>query len=235
MTSFRSELDTFRREAEAAQFLYGWQAVDALAQDHAGVLKHLNTAPLFWNAVQNPLQLSTIIALGRIFDNGSAYTVATLLKSAQDVGIFSKEELGRRKRELSADAAEWLDDYLARAHETSTEDVRRLKKEVGRWRNVYEQKYKPIRDRYYAHKELPHDSEELHKLFAGTRLQELKQMCMFLLALYDALWNAYENGSEPVLSPRQHLVRPMLSRDHKGQSAPEIVVKQVQKFFAGDM
>ena len=86
------------------------------------------------------MQLSTIIALGRIFDNGSAYTVATLLKSAQDVGIFSKEELGRRKRELSADAAEWLDDYLARAHETSTEDVRRLKKEVGRWRNVYEQK-----------------------------------------------------------------------------------------------
>ena len=138
---------------------------------------------LFWNTVQGAMQLSTIIVLGRIFDDRSAHTVATLLRSAEDVGIFSKEELGRRKRGLATDHAEWLDDYLARAHETSTTDVRRLKKEAARWRSVYNEKYKPIRDRYYAHKELPHDSEELQKLFAGTRLEELKRVCMFLLVL----------------------------------------------------
>src|SRR6476646_4049572 len=103
--SFKDELEIFRREAEAAaQFLYGWQAVDALAADHPKVLKRLNTAPLFWNTVQGAMQKATIVALGRIFDVGSAHTVATLLRSAGDIGIFSKQELGRRKREASANA-----------------------------------------------------------------------------------------------------------------------------------
>ena len=42
---------------------------------------------LFWNTVQGAMQLSTIIVLGKIFDDRSAHTVATLLRSAEDVGI----------------------------------------------------------------------------------------------------------------------------------------------------
>ena len=233
---FRTELETFRTEAEAAaQFLYASLAVNALASTHDGILKRLNTAPLFWNTIQGSLQKSAFIALGRIFDNNSPHNVARLLSRAQEVGIFSKDELARRKQGEAQTRPEWLDDYLSGAYETTSQDIRRLRKEVNKWRKVYEEKYKPLRDRYYAHRDLKSEQDELQTLISSTRVDELERMCIFLISLHDALWEAYENGREPIVAQKTHSVLEMLQPDHRIRSAPEIVAHQARKFFENDI
>ncbi len=147
--------------------------------------------------------------------------MARLLKKAEDLDVFSKDALGRRKQASSANADQWIDEYLAEAYETSADDVRRLRKEVARWRSVYEEKYKPLRDRFFVHKELPSDAE-LQKLIASTRVDELERLCIFLISLHEALWQAYENGKVPIVEPTTHSVLEMLKPGHSGQSAPEI-------------
>ena len=69
----------------------------------------LNTAALFWNTNLAALQLSAFIVLGRIFDQSSKHNVDRVLKIAQDnLNIFSKAELGRRKQGASATPPDWL-------------------------------------------------------------------------------------------------------------------------------
>jgi hypothetical protein len=233
---FKDELVIFRTEANsAAQFLYASLAVNALASEHPRVLKRLSVAPLFWNSAQASLQKSAIIAPGRIFDNDSLHNVSRLLKKAEDLGIFSKEALGRRKQGTSASPPEWLEEYLTGAHELSAQDIRKLRNEVREWRRVYETNYKPLRDKVYAHREFPNDAEELHALLASTRVEELERMCTFLISLQDALWELYENGMEPVVEGPAHSVLEMLSATNRGRSASELIVKQVRDFFLDDL
>src|SRR5439155_6344159 len=118
-----------RTEAESAsQFLFGYFAVHAVAYDHRSVHRLLNMAPLFWNTALGALQTSAHIALGRIFDQNSEHNVDGVLHIAQrNPEIFSKQALAKRKQALSANAAEWIDDYLKTAYVPSPEDFRRLR------------------------------------------------------------------------------------------------------------
>lgn len=111
---FANELEVFRTEAESGiQFFYSYLAVHAVAGEHKEVHRLLNRAPLFWNTALGALQTSTFIALGRVFDQQSKHNVDRLLKIAQsNMAIFSKEALAGRKRRGSANADEWLDEYL---------------------------------------------------------------------------------------------------------------------------
>jgi hypothetical protein len=75
----------------------------------------------------------------------------------------------------------------------------------------------------------------LHALIEKTKLGELKRMCLFLIALHDALWELYWNGRKPVVVPAEHSMPELLSPDHHCNSAPEIIVGQVREFFADDL
>ena len=192
-------------------------------------------APLFWNTSLASLQESAIIALGRIFDNDSPHNVGSLLTKAEDLRIFSKDALGHRKQGTSATAPEWLEDFLAQAYEPSAQDIHELGSEVRKWRRVYEATYKPLRDKIYAHRELPNDAEELRAAIASTRVKELEQMCTFLISLQDALWELYENGREPIIARSAFSVLEMLSATNGGRSVPELIVKQVRDFFVDEL
>lgn len=198
-------------------------------------MKRLNNAPLFWNTILASLQESAIIALGRIFDNGSPHNVGSLLTKAEDLGIFSKDALGRRKQGTSATPPDWLENYLTQAYEPSAQDIRKLRSEARKWRRVYETNYKPLRDEVYAHLEFPNDAEELHAAIASTRVKELEQMCTFLISLQDALWELYENGREPIIARSAFSVLEMLSATNGGRSVPELIVKQVRDFFVDEL
>lgn len=113
--------------------------------------------------------------------------------------------------------------------------MRKLRNQVRDWRRVYEANSKPLRDRFYAHRDLTNDAEELHALLASTKVEELERMCVFLISLQETLLELYENGREPVIGQQIHSVHEMLSTDHPGRSAPELVVKQVREFFQDDI
>lgn len=70
----------------------------------------------------------------------------------KNLEIFSKDALADRKRRLSANADEWLAEYLRTAYEPTSEDFRRLKQHVAVRRRIYESNYKALRHAVFAHR-----------------------------------------------------------------------------------
>jgi hypothetical protein len=104
---------------------------------------------------------------------------------------FSLQALERRlsKKLTSAEVAK----YLKQVHEVSEANVDELKREVDKWRGVYQQDYKDIRDKVFAHRVMS-SLDEMNVLFAKTKVEELKRLLHFLNSLYLALFAAHTNG-----------------------------------------
>src|SRR3989338_4947410 len=211
---FEAQLELFRTEAESAiQFFYAWQAVHAVAVKDKSVVRLLNQAPLFWNTSLAALQASSLVALGRIFDpDQKNHSVTRLLAHAMaNLPIFSRESLAERKRMSSPNADEWLPDFLADTHEPTIEDFRRLKRLLASRRKIYEEKYRPLRHKIFAHRGVL-DRAEMKSLFAKTNTRELQQLLVFLSRLHEVLWQLYFNGRRPSFKPARFSVQQMLAQ-----------------------
>ncbi len=233
---FARELELFRIEAESAlQFFFAWDSTHAVAAKSARVASLLNQAPLFWNTSLAALQSSTFVTLGRIFDPDlKNHSVTRLLTIGHaNLEIFSKEALAERKRKQSENADEWLPDYLKSVYAPSGEDFRRLKAHVSPRRKIYEEKYRPLRHRMYAHRGVL-SQEEVSNLFAKTNRRELQLLLVFLRRLHEALWQLYYNGYKPVLRPARYSVRRMLdmpSPNASRSALQERLVREVHTFL----
>ena len=166
---FIRELEVFRTEAQAgAQFLYAYLSFISIISEKRKTYNEVNKTALFWNTTMGSLQTSFFIVLGRIFDQRSKHNIDKLIRIAQDnKKIFSKGALAKRKKSESANADEWLDDYLKSVYEPTAKDFRDLKKKIKEFRKIYESNYRDIRHKIYAHKEVS-DAEETQKLFSKT-------------------------------------------------------------------
>lgn len=231
---FEQDLEIFRTEAEAAlQFFYAFLAVHAAAGDAKAIFRLLNTAPLFWNTNLGALQTATFVTLGRIFDQDSAHNVGRLLKLAEDnPAIFSKAALGRRKTAASTNAHVWLADYLKAAYVPKPADFRRLRGYVSKQRKIFIAKYRDLRHKVFAHKEIA-DAGQVSALFAKTNIREMQRMLLFLFSLHGALLQLFDNGKKPVLRPRRMSVNLMLKRRpiKGGSSIHERMVQEAQAFL----
>jgi HEPN superfamily AbiU2-like protein len=212
-SDFERELEIFRTEADgAAQYLYAYLSIHETAGHRRSVHALLNTAPLFWNTTLSALQASVFIVLGRIFDQESAHNIDRLLGTAQrNPGIFSKTALGTRKQGPSSGAPPWLADYLATSYVPDARDFRNLRALVKKNRAIYEARYRDIRRKWFAHKELS-DPEEIGNLFAKTNIDELQKVVTFTGSLYDALWELYINGRQPIVRQRRYSIKAMHQR-----------------------
>lgn len=225
----------YRTEAQSgAQFLYGYLAFNSILSERKKALSAVNKTPLFWNTTMGALQTAFFIVLGHIFDQDSPHNIDQLIKLAQDNrDIFSKEALAIRKRQGSANADEWLDDYLKASYVPTNKDFRALRKKVKEHRRVYEANYRDIRHKIYAHKEVS-DAEEVQKLFSKTNIRELQKVFVFINALYEALWQLLYNARRPVLRPMRYSVKRIM-RDRKpewqSQSVQERMVGEIDNFF----
>ncbi len=233
---FDHELEIFRTEVEAAtQFFYAYLTVHAVAGDDVAVHRLLNTAPLFWNTNLGALQTSTFVALGRVFDQQSKHNVDRLLKIAQsNPAIFSKAALGARKQKADRTASSWLAQYLQNAYVPKTGDFRRFRSLVRKHRGTYEARYRDLRSKVFAHKELS-DGADVQALSAKTNVRELQRLLIFLLSLYDALWNLFVNGKRPVLRPRRYSVRRICDKPSagRGTSLQERLIREIELFMRG--
>ncbi|MHB8471717.1 MAG: AbiU2 domain-containing protein [Gammaproteobacteria bacterium] len=211
---FESQLELFRTEAQGAlQFFYAWDATHAAASKDKAIFKLLNEAPLFWNTALGAMQAAALVALGRVFDpDQKNHSVTRLLALAHgNLDIFSKDALAARKRKLSPNADEWLPAYLKDAYVPTHEDFRRLKQHVSKRRKIYEEKYRPLRHKVFAHRGVT-TSTQVGELFAKTNLRELQQLFVFFGRLYEALWQLYFNGNKPTLRPARYSVQRMLEQ-----------------------
>ena len=232
---FHHELNVFREEVESGiQFFYTQQAINIILRNDKVALKVINETPLFWKTNISALQTAYFIVLGRIFDQQSRHNIDGLIKLAQDNReIFSKEALANRKRELDSNADEWLDGYLKEVHEPTTEDFRRLKKHIKKYRRVYENSYRDIRRKIYAHKELSIGTE-IQKLFSKTTFSELEMLFSFLIKLHESLWQLFYNGWKPILRPApystKNILKQLKSRTYSNNIL-DLIFSEVRKFY----
>jgi hypothetical protein len=144
---FDQELELYRQECEsAAQFFFGYLAIHEVARRREAVWELLNRNAMFWNTASGAMQTAAIIAVGRVFDQGSPHNIDRVLKLAQDSpSIFSRTALGRRKQAGAPQAPSWLAEYLDKAYVPVTADFRRLRAHVKKRRRIYEANYRDLR------------------------------------------------------------------------------------------
>jgi len=232
---FEHELDVFRIEVDSGtQFFYAYLAVNAALSANKAALDAVNKAPLFWGTNVGALQAAFFITLGRIFDQKSNHNVDKLLRLAQNnISIFSKEALAKRKRKLSENADEWLDDYLEDVYVPTSDDFRGLKKHIRKYRQIYEQKYRNIRHKIFTHKELS-KPDDIQRLYSMTNIGELEKLCIFLNKLHQTLWELLSNGRKPILRPMRYSARNMRKRPQPewyGQTVQERIVTETHTYF----
>ena len=208
---FETELEILGTEAEsAAQFVYAYGAIHEVAEKNTEIVTLLNTAPLFWNTILGALQMSAFIVLGRVFDDDkSSHGVARLLSLAMaSPQIFTRDALAARKQSISPAK---LDGFLSTTYELLPSDLEFLQQKVSENKAVYEAKYKPIRNKIYAHKDITRNAT-VDALFAETNIVELQTLTLFLQSLYNALCKLFHNGSKPVLHEHPHAIADMISK-----------------------
>jgi len=234
---FSRELDVFRTEGEAGiQCLFAYFSIHEVAREKKDVYALLNKAPLFWNTCTSALQTAAYITLGRVFDQKSPHNIDRLLQQGQqNLQIFSKSALGKRKQGNNKAKPDWLDEYLSNAYVPTNDDFRRLRRHVSKYRRIYNANYKDIRDKWFAHKEVAGEMAEMALWSEGKGTNtELRRMFAFLNSMYDALWHLFVNGRKPVLRQRRYSVariRKMRVSDSHLISVQEYITCEVEQFL----
>lgn len=207
---FLEELEIFRKEEETAQQLfYAYLALRDVPAHEQAVSAKLNETPLFWTTTHYATLLASFVVLGRIFDQAgqSDHTIDRLIGSL-DVPMFAKSALFERKLGTGMLTREQAVAFVAGAYEPTAIDFRRLRWEVGQWRRVYEQRYRDVRDKVFAHKS---SSAVTQELLARTSVEEIQQLLAFLAGLHAALLGLYHDGLKPVVTIRTFAIPPSLN------------------------
>jgi hypothetical protein len=126
-----------------------------------------------------------------------------------------------------------LNGFIAKAYEPKAQDFRKLRARVQAWSRIYEQKYRDIRHSVYAHR-LVTTQAEVDMLFAKTNIREVQRMLVFLVQLYNALWELFVNGNRPVLRAARYSVLRMRRAprpEWQSRGVQEIIVGEVDVFF----
>jgi hypothetical protein len=196
--AFTDELDAFRQACEeASQHLYAYLAIHSVARHRRRVLRHVQDNALFWLTVTHALQMSSLLALGRVFDHDSSHNLSRLMRLAQTTpSMFSRAAL-RARRLAGGPEPPWLAEFLRAAYEPSAHDFRVLRSRVQKYRRIYEERYRQLRHHVFAHAVVA-SRAEADRIFARTNGEELKRLISSLLALHEALLGLFQDGRKPV-------------------------------------
>jgi hypothetical protein len=229
---FEEELQCFHREIERGiQAFYAEWAIHSIASANQQVLDNLDATPYFWQTVLYSLRTAYFIILGRIFDQSSQHNVGKLLKISQNnLEIFNRASLANRKRASSNNADPWwLPQYLRDAYEPKPSDFIRLSKYVARRRKIYENAYRDIRNKIFAHKVILSKSK-FDDLYKKTNVGEMGSLFVFLSRLHLALLELYYNGRKPILIKLPYSVRMLLKKKENpwGGTTQELIVRDTR-------
>jgi hypothetical protein len=113
--------------------------------------------------------------------------------------IFSRAALKERKVREGLDP-EFAATYPSDKYEPTAKDFRALRSEVDKRRRLYVARFRDVRNKIYAHKELS-DHAAMNALLAKATINELKAIFGFLHALHEALWELITDGVQSSICP----------------------------------
>jgi hypothetical protein len=205
---FKSELDHFKNEVINAIWLHVVPQTIGLLAAGPGVRRALNQAPAFWNLSAAAHQQALIVTLGRLFDQQAPHNAHTVIRLASRyrLEIFGKPALAARKRAEAANADDWLEEYLGRAHEPTIEELRNIRRVIEEQHQIYQQRFDPIRDRYVAHRATI-QPDAIAEVFRAAEIMPLEKLLATLSSVHRVLEELYFNGTHPVLNVEEFNVR----------------------------
>ncbi len=217
-STFEHELRMFGNEEESAQqYFFGFLSLQLIPSKNPDVLRQMRETSTFWIATRYALLMSAFVVLGRIFDQDqkSLHNINKLLTSASnEIATLSKTGLLQRRIMQGMDPQQAAA-YVADKYDLTVEDVRDMRKAVGKWRSVYEARYREIRHKIFAHKGL--NRADADKLMAKTNINEVKELLGFLHSLYMSLWQLHINGIAPNLTPATFNLPPVPGGSRAGE------------------
>jgi hypothetical protein len=192
---FSSRLLMFRNELESVnQFFYAYMALHGEIRDTRDVERLLiQDFPLVTSTLLGSLQMSIFISLGRIFENTDTYNVNSLRGFAcRHRWMFDLDRLGCRKESLGFRDPVQLGAYLKEAVVPTLAMFKELKKSVAIHQRVYKDKIEPIRNQWFAHREI--DPVTANQLFSKTVIAEFESLMSFLSEYERVLNQLFYNG-----------------------------------------
>jgi hypothetical protein len=115
--------------------------------------------------------------------------------------------------------------YVSDKHALTFEDIKLLRKQIDVRRRIYENRYRDIRHKVFAHKATS-DVIETNALFAKTNIEEMKSLFGFLHALNLALWEAFHNGRKPDVKPYKFVLSSEPPPRYKSLAPGELVYRE---------
>jgi hypothetical protein len=197
---YKKHYDQFSQNvAYAARTWHHHVHLNNRANEDPTILKALDKAARYWLDQRYAAVQTTIIFLGKIFDNdGRVHNVDKTLRAAHDEKEhFSKPELRKRKVE-SAGEFEGLDEYVENAAEPGSDDFKAISAEIKKAKVIWE-RIKPLRDKIYAHNEILSDDER-KALYEAVKNDDINEILQILLNISEALWQIEFNGRKPDFS-----------------------------------
>ena len=231
--TFEAQLKNFRNEAAVvAKFVYAEVAIDHAASKSERLLYRLNRTPEFWLACGAAFQSSAYIALGRIFDTNSNFNIDALLHAMEaELHIFQRNALSERKWNGSGVRPDWLDDYLNNAHYPTAQDLKRIRAQVQKYRDIFDRAIKPPRNKYIAHRE-KEEQADVQELFGRGTHSELWRLATFLVHLEQSLWNQFHNGVKVTFRQQRYAISSIFENGIRGSSRPhDRIVAEVKSLM----
>ena len=231
---FLNELEIFGKEVELCmRFFYAYLAINDVLGDDIKALNIINRTPELWNTISFALETSFFIALTRIFDKDpKTHNVGRLLQIAKsNIDIFSAKALETRKRKSSANANEWIGDFMREIYVPINKDFQRLEKYLENYKNIAKI-YIRIRNNIFGHRQRL-NLNNIHKLYSQTNIPETERLLVFLKRLYDCLLMLFQDGRKPLLRPMRFSIKIIRKKpEYYTQLVHEIIIKQTQDFFS---
>lgn len=165
---------------------YAWKSIHDLSLRDPEINSALNENALSWVIIDHSLLCTLFIALGRIFDEDKkSFSVYNLLNTCiRDIDEFSLSKLKARRNN---------DVYTF--HGVSKDDFNAMMDQAIQWGNIFNDTYKPIRNKIFAHKDKAL-SWNAHDLFLNTSKQQIIDMLAFLSAVNLVVQQLYDNGEK---------------------------------------
>ena len=184
-------------------------------------VKKLNENSEFWMLFESSTRLQVFLSLRRIFENmrGTHNFQVFVNHCVEQVHLFSKTELRKRKFVGWEPDDSVLDDYLNNAYEATKDDFHKLSSLVRDNSKGIKSKYLNISSKVIAHAVLI-DYEEIKSLYKGTTITEIESALNAVWHCYGQVWQMYHNGHAPIFE---------IGKYPYGHEIKDALLKQVRR------
>lgn len=198
---FLAEMNRMSSEiSQCMTLFYQYIEINNYAAEKREIFDALNNNGEFWNVNNYALQQTMFISLGRIFDSGKdTHSIYKLLKAARvNRQFFSKSALLARRMKNLAKKPDFMDEFIAAAHEPTEHELHMIKDSLKAAGAKYTAVYGNIRNQHIGHT-IVRDRPAIDLMYGKVVLAETREVFYALADAMFVLRQLWDNGRKPVM------------------------------------